>query len=212
MLNLSETGSNAILNRLFRRVDGVVWDLMSGKVGIRNSEGVVTFSLDQSTVESPAVGSVSINPFESFSVPIPAFASRVASNEVNPGDLVHGARGPLGWVVDRKEVAFTIMKPDGSSTIWSPPKVEMMGEGQGAMVVRSLLQIGGGKEGLGNFQSALLPMVMMGGLEGGDGAGMLDKMMPMMMMMQAGGAGGGMNQMMSTMMMMSMMKGKDGFF
>lgn len=207
-----------ILDRLFRRVDNVVWDLMSGKVGIRNNEGVVTFTLEQAAAPSGGavnIGSININPFESFSVAIPAFASRVSASDAVPGDLIHGAHGPLGWVVERKEVAFVVMKPDGSSTTWTPPKVEMMGTGSGAMVVRSLLQLGGGEQGLGQFQSALLPMIMMGGLngEGGEnGQSPLDRIVPMMMMMQTSDAkGAGMSNIAQAMMMAAMMKG-NGFF
>ena len=216
--DLMQFNSNAVMNRFFRKVDGVVWDLMSGKVGIRTSDGIATLTktalpATEASAETPAPArhslSININPLESFSVPLPAFAQRTDPGAVEVGDLIHGAQRLLGWVSSINEKSFQIMKADGTHTTWSPPKVEMLGDNGGVMVVRSLLQFGG-ETGLGNLQGSLLPLMMLGGDKA---SGSLEKVLPMMLMMQsASGAtsGAGMNAMMP-LLMMQMMGGKSLF-
>ena len=135
-----------------------------------------------------------------------------------------------GWVVEIKAAAtpvdpaaptslvkkFVIMTPDGTRKTWVPPKMSMLGFDSGVMVLRSLMNmLPGGAGGLGQMQNMLLPMMMMGGDEGGMDMGSI---MPMMLFSQMGGTTGvtdpaapnPMAQMLPMMMMMQMMKGNKG--
>jgi hypothetical protein len=109
------------------------------------------------------------------------------------------------------------MKPDGTRSTWSPPKVQMLGLDSGVMVLRSLINmLPGGQGGLGQMQNMLMPLMLMGGEDIGLD---LDSMMPLMLMSQMGvpqatadGStpaaanpfGGG--NMMQTMLLMQLMK------
>lgn len=208
--------SKKLINRFFRPVDGVVWDLMSGRVGVKTSEGIVTVEGEGEDAQ------VTINLMDGFGVGIPAFAQSTPVESIQIGDLIYGTKSPLGWVVEKSAKSFKLLKADGTRTSWTPPKVSMIGFDSGAMVMRNLINIlPGGNSGLGGLQGMLLPMMMMGGENA------LGDMLPMMLMSQMGTAvpaadgttapnpfaamgGGGMGGMMQMMMMMNMMKGSSG--
>lgn len=193
------------MNRMFRQVDGVVWDLMTGKLGVQTDEGIITYEKD-----ADGEPQISLNLFDQFGVALPAFAQNTPKGGVVEGDLLVGARDILGWVVEIKDKSFVLMKPSGSRTTWSPPKVNMLGAiDGGVMVLRSLMSmLPSGAGGLGQMQNILLPMLMMG-----NGEVDFSKIMPMMLFSQMGAAGSdpntatGMANMMPMIMMMSMMKG-----
>ncbi len=195
-------GSDKLMNRFFRRVDGVVWDLMSGRVGVRSKDGIATLDLSGDAPQ------VVINLFDQFGMEMPAFAQSTPVDSVNVGDLIYGASGILGWVIEKKEKSFRLLKLDGTHSSWSPPKVQMLGLDSGVMVLRSLVNmLPGGSAGLGNMQNALLPLMMMDG--GGSGLN-LEKMLPMLLMSQINPTGGdasgnNMNQMLQTMLMMQLL-------
>lgn len=216
-MNMNSIG-NKLMNRFFRRVDGVVWDLMTGKIGVKTTDGIATLSGTGDDAQ------VEINMLEQFGFGLPAFAQNTPTIAVNVGDLVVGNKGIQGWVVEKKEKSLVLMKPDGSRGTMTPPKVSMMGTEGGVMVLRSLnALLPGGEAGLGQMQSMLMPMLMMGGDDLD-----FDSIMPMMLMGQlnmfgttpadpagASGAANPMANMMQMMMMMQMMggnKGGKGFF
>jgi hypothetical protein len=102
------------------------------------------------------------------------------------------------------------MKPNGETTGWTPPKVQMLGFDSGVMVLRSLVSmLPGGQTDVNQMQSMLMPLMMMGdgvdlfGSKSGTGTGMMDKMMPFMLMqmMNGNGASNPMAMMMPLMMM-----------
>jgi len=201
-----------LMSRFFRPVDNVVWDLMTGRIGVLGDEGITTVEGEGEDAQ------VTINLFDQFGMTVPAFAQGTASSDVKVGDLIYGARGALGWVVEKKEKSFNLLKTDGTRSNWSPPKTAMIGFAGDVMVLRSLINIlPGGETGLGNFQNMLLPMMMMGG----DNVDM-QEIMPLMLMTQLGtnpptGDGGevtnplaGMTQMLPMMLMMNMFKGNSG--
>jgi len=199
-----------LMSRFFRPVDNVVWDLMTGRIGILGRDGITTIEGEGDEAE------ITINLFDQFGVTVPAFAQGTATADVKVGDLIYGASSVLGWVVDRTDKSFSVLKPDGTRTNWSPPKVAMIGFGGDVMVLRSLMNIlPGGEGGLSNFQNLLMPMMMMGG-DNMD----LNSIMPLMLMTQLGttaptGDGedaaanplSGMAQMMPMMLMMNMLGG-----
>lgn len=201
--------TNKLISRFFRPVNNVVWDLMTGRIGVVGKEGITTIEGEGEDA------TVTINLFDQFGMSVPAFAQGTATSEVKLGDLIYGARGVRGWVVEKKEKSFVILTPDGTRTNWSPPKTAMIGFGGDVMVLRSLINIlPGGESGLGNFQNLLMPMLLMNDdLD-------LNQVMPLMLMTQLGtsaptGDGSeasnplsGMAQMMPMMLMMSMFNKK----
>lgn len=204
---MQNMGADKFMNRLFRRAEGVVWDLMTGKVGIQTKDGsIATLSGKGDDAQ------VEINLMDQFGMEIPAFAQNTPIEAVNIGDVIYfGATEKPGWVVEKRfgvkptgsttptkraskaestvsvdeidhsNVQFTLMKVDGQRTTWKPPKVTLLGMGDnGVMVLRSLLNmLPGGAAGLQGMQGMLMPMLMMG-----DGNIDFDKMMPLILMGQ----------------------------
>ncbi len=201
---------NKIVDKFFRRVDGVLWDLMSGRVGIKTADGIATLEGEGDSAQ------ITVNLFDDFGVALPAFAQNTPVEQIKNGDLIYNANKVMGWVVKTptpKGNTFTLLKPDGTRGQWRPPKVASLGlDLSGAMVLRSLMNtLPDG--GLGSTQGMLLPMMIMGG---DGGMGDMADMLPMMLMMQTGmgGAGGDasnpMGGMFQMMMMMKMMGGSKG--
>ncbi len=238
-----ETMGKKLVNRFFRQVPDVVWDLTSGNVGIINGDDeIATLAGD------PSDPQIAINPFSDFGIPIPAFAQNVPTDQIKYGDLIFNQKRALGWVVGiptpavlltagtkkkgpattKPTKVFKLLKADGTRGEWNPVKISSMGlDLNGAMVLRSLVNMFGGSAGLGGFQQMLMPMMMMGAMggdeDGEEGGGMdMGKMLPMLLMMQlglggmnggapaAGGMGGMMNNPMGMMMMMPMMSSMFG--
>lgn len=246
---MQSMGADKYMNRLFRKAEGVVWDLMTGRVGIRTADdSIATLSGGGDDAQ------IEINLMDQFGMSIPAFAQSTPIESVNIGDVIFfGASEKPGWVIEKKygvkpvgsstpaakraktaadnmidpasidhtNVQFTLMKVDGQRTTWKPPKVTMLGMGDtGVMVLRSLLtMLPGGNAGLQGMQGMLMPMMMMGG---GDGGMDMDKMLPILLMgqMQAQPvtnpdgtttvAPNPMANMLPMMMMMNMMKSGKG--
>jgi hypothetical protein len=214
---LSGMGGNKLLDRFFRKADNVVWDLMSGRLGFKTREGIVT--LDGEGDDAVP----SINPLDGFSMELPAFGQQTPIDQVKIGDMILQANN-VGWVVELKGKSIRLLRPNGDRVTFTPPKTQILDFGSGVMVVRSLINmLPGGAGGLGNLQSMLVPMMLMG-----DGDMDMEKMLPMMLLMNGanatsadgaanplagltgalGGAGGG--GLMQTMMLMQMMKGLGG--
>lgn len=207
-----------LIDRLFRRADNVVWDLMTGSVGFKTNEGIVT--LERAGTGDDETFQTVINPIDGMGMEVPAFAQQTPLSAVNKGDMILQAKS-VGWVTGVKGASLTLIRPDGSHATFTPPKTQLLDFGSGVMVVRSLLNsLSGGASGLGQMQSMMMPLMMMGGdLD-------MEKIMPMMLMM--GGnqppvtnpdgttapnpmAGMNMQSMMPMLMMMTMLgKNKSG--
>ena len=202
------------ISRMFQKCDGVVWDMMSGRLGIKTNDGIVSLELDET---NPEDSQITVNLMDDFGMPLPAFAQSTPTSAVNVGDMIYSsATGkPSGWVVKKTDKSFRLMKPDGTTSQWTPPKVQMLGMDSGVLVLRSLMNmLPGGQSGLGQLQSSMMPMMAMGMLGGEED---ISEMMPLMLMSQMGAqspdgtanplAGG---NMMQTMMMMQMFKKMGG--
>ena len=196
-----------LMNRFFRSVDNVVWDLFTGKIGVQTEEGIITL---EGTGED---AQIVVNIMDQFGTPIPAYAQSTPLQAIQAGDLVYAKGKPKGWVVSVSErpatddkpavKKFTLMTTSGMTTSWTPPKVSMLGFESGVMVLKSLIQLlPSGQTGLSSLQNNILPMMMIAG----DNVDM-EKILPFMLFTQTQGNGGDSNNLMQTMFMMSMMKG-----
>jgi hypothetical protein len=197
---------------MFRQVDNVCWDMMTGRVGFRNSDGICSIELGNLNDEKTEAvdAQVSINPFDDFGMTVPAFAQSVAVESINLGDMIFSSSSNkvLGWVVKKNEKSFKLMKQDGTRSDWVPPKVQMLGFDSGVMVLRSLMNmLPGGQSQLGQMQNMLMPMMAMGMMGGEDGGeDMMSSMMPMMLFSQMNGGGTDAATSMAPMMQMMMMQ------
>lgn len=207
-INLSK-----LTNNMFRRVDNVMWDIMTGQIGVVVDDGIATL------VGTGEDATININLMQDFGVPIPAYAQSTAPEKVQVGDIIIN-NNKIMWVIERKEsesgLRFKTMNPNGTFGSWAPPKKTLMGMDTGVLVLRSLMTLVGGNAaspaesgGLVQMQQMMMTMAMMSG--GSVETSMLDGIMPMMLMSQLGGAnasGGGMQNMMMQMMMMQALTGQ----
>lgn len=181
---------NKFMKRLFRRVDNVVIDATTGKVGVRGDDGVYTISFDKDKTHT-----VSVDIFDQFNFSIPGFASQVEFEKVKAGDLVLNDKGIGGWVVDKTSKTLKLADHTGSIKTYQPPKVNILGTTapgtNGVLVVQTLFSLTGSAEGAAGLGQSLLPLMLLGG----DNNGTIDKLLPLMLMQGASG-GEGMNPMM----------------
>lgn len=216
----------AMMSNLFTPTEGIVWDLMTGNLGVidKNNPNTVysleLFDTDNGTTDEDNTKPVSADEevtFQvnqnligaSFSCPVPAFAQRIQLSEVQVGDMVYSPSGDkvTGWVVGRKgSKKLSVVTTNGTITTVQPANVNVMGgmgvgiSGHTVMVVRSLMSAIGGQDKFQNMQSGLAPMLAMMGSAGGN----IDfgRIMPMLLM-----SGGNVQQLFQTMMLMNMMGG-----
>ena len=219
---LDNFSSDQFTDRIFKKVEGIAWDLMSGTIGVISGDSILTLSGEGDDAE------INENLFKQLSIPFPAYARSTEPDNVNVGDIIYYSGKIKGWVtkVNIKRVkgqspiisSFQIRTPTGTSTNWKPPKVNLFGFNTGVMVVKSLLSLfSGDKENFSNFQSSLVPLLMMGSMTG-KGTKSLENVMPMLLlshletpsnnknnsMMNMGGMGT--NNMMMMMIQMELMK------
>lgn len=209
------------LNRLFRKVDNVCWDLMSGgSLGIITDDGIATCTGEGDDAQ------INLNPFDAMSVNIPAFAQNTPVDAVKIGDIMYNFDGSkCGWVVEHKGKTFKVLKPSGERVTWTAPNTPMLGLGNGVMVLRSLTNMFGGDPVSTGAFNPMMFMAMMGGDE--DSSIDFDRLIPLMLMSQMGqtvpgadgtavpnpmaGMMGGANGM-NPMMLMMMFSGKKKVF
>jgi len=212
---MSNFNSNKILNRMFRRIHGLVWDLSTGSIGVKTESGIVSLTQDLSDSaegEAPTiVYGTSINPFDGFGTPIPAFATQTAQENVKDGDLIVGDKNIIGWVIGRTASAFKVLDHNGNTKTYTPPKVAIMNT-QGVLVVQNLMNLAGGQAGLGGLAGGLMPLLMLGGSED-----KLEKILPILLMQQSmapatAGAAPAANPMVAMMplMLMKQLSGEKG--
>ena len=209
MKNVTGMSVEKMMGRMFKQVDSVVWDLMTGKLGVRTKDGEIA------TIEGTGEDiTVVINPFDDFGLAVPAFAQATPIDAVKEGDLILSSGEAPGWIISIKtstegKKSFKLMRPGGNISTWVPPKVQMFGFDSGVLVVRSLINLlPTGADGLGSLQGMMLPMLMMGGDMD------LEKIMPLLLMSQMNGgtAANPMAGMMQMMMMQKMMGGNNSLF
>ena len=194
---MASMNTNKMMDKLFRKADDVVWDLMSGKIGVMKDDSIITAEQDDD------LGWItSENMFADFGTSIPAFATAMPLSSVSEGDMVMDSKGVAGWITQKGKSTFKLLKANGQNTKWTPPKTMVNGNAQTVMVVKTIFG-----DSLTGMQGSLLPMMMMMEEEGTKEEA-LSSLFPLMMMQ--GGmiqTEGGNNNMMQTMLMMKAMKG-----
>lgn len=189
------------LKKLIRKVDTLVWDLSSGKLGIQTLDGIVT--LETTGEGASAVHNISLNPFDSFGFRIPAYAVNTPNADIEIGDIIVGANDLLGFVTKKNQNSLEILKKDGQHTRYSAVKTQIFGT-NGYMVVKNLTGLLG-QGGATNLQSSLMPLMLLGEDAGVD----LDSVLPLLLMQgQTGQEGTGMN--LQSVLPLLLMKGNRG--
>lgn len=213
---MSSNLKSKFLNRMFRRIGGVVWEMTTGSQGLKIGDEIYTLSITPGTpavldaagaVVTPATETefqTSVNPFGDLGMALPAFATQVPFEQVGLGDLVVGAQKVLGWVVGKTASALKVVEPNGTCKTIVPPKVAILGS-EGVLVVQNLFSLTGGAAGAGGFANSLLPLLMLGG-----GDDKLEKMLPLLLMQSAGGGAAAPTGGLNPMLMMAMMGGLGG--
>lgn len=203
----SQFSGNKILDRMFKKVDNVVWDISTGSLSIVTDDGLLSFV---APTETNPNGSTSLNMMAEYAgIPIPAFAQSYDVDKVAVGDLIYNNGAPMGWVIENKsEGQFKIHTINGIITEWRSPNVTF-GITSGVLVLKSLISMTGGGEAFQGTSNNLMQMMMLSGMSGSDDR--MSKMIPMMLM--SGGLGGGKESAggMNPMMMMMMMGGGGNF-
>jgi hypothetical protein len=199
---------NKFMNRMFRRISGVVIDAMSGKVGVKTDDGVFTCEI---TGQGATLShEISVNILDGLSFNVPGFASQVEFDKVKAGDLVVNDKGIGGWVVGKTAKALKLADHTGSVKTYQPPKVTIMGGAgpSGVLVVQTLFSLTGSAEGAAGIGQMLpmlmllgdgndskldsiLPLILMQGAQGGAAAGGLNSILPLLLLSKDGGLGGG---------------------
>ncbi|MNK09881.1 hypothetical protein D3C87_278670 [compost metagenome] len=209
---MSANVQNKILNRMFSKVAGVVWDLSSNSIGLQNTNGIYTLTQSTTTTgegaaaQTETIFGVSVNPFDSFGFAIPAFAQITKLEDVAIGDIVIGEGDKaLGWVVKKHPRSLVLLDQSGMTKQHTPVKVAVLGQ-DGARVVKPLTGLFG-SQGASGFGNALLPLMLMG-----DGLNGMDDLLPIMLMTQqtAGDNANAMSAALPTILMMKSMKGGNG--
>lgn len=194
--------SNKFIRRVFRRIDGVVWDLLTGKVGVKTPDGV--FTLETSGEGDTLAHGISVNPIDVGSFALPGFAMLTQLDEVNAGDIVVGDHKILGFAESTTGAKVNVIDLQGQHKSFTPPKVAIGGQ-SGVLVVKNLFNLTGGADGASAFAGNMLPLLaLLGDKTGDDG-------LTTMLMVQAlsgaqggaaaGGNAGGMNAMLSLLLL-----------
>jgi len=174
---------NRFMNRLFRKVGGLVWDLSNGQIGMQTNDGILTLDIP---AEADGEFGIVANPFDAFGMKVPAFATNTPLSAVEVGDIIVGAEKILGWVINVNQRSLDLKTPQGTTTKgYAPPKVAVLGgAADGVLVVKSLFSLVGGTGGLAGLQSN--PLLLMAMTSGNDQS--LEKILPLLLLSQTGAA------------------------
>lgn len=136
-------------NQLFTQVENASWDLLSGKVGFKNGDSIVTLNEKRITRNPALAGALP---------PLPAFALPTNAAQIEVGDLVLNGDVTIGFIIEKKDGGtFNTIDFNGRIGEWSAPEGVLFGD---TKVVRSLTSmLGTEKTGI---QSMLMPFLLMG--------------------------------------------------
>lgn len=218
--------SERLFKTMFQQVEGVGYDLIRNKVVIKTENGAVSIEFD-----SQGNGTIVNDIIDFSSLDMPAIAQAIPMEQVVKGDLIVNVAGKvLGFAqtdgVDTKKNVrkqIKVLTPNGKESVYNSTKVEIFGASGTIKVARSLItmftggQVAQGSEMNQNPMAAMMPMILMSSMLGGE-SDSNDKSSMLMMMAMSGALGGnqqsGANPManiMPFMMMQSMMGNKNPF-
>ena len=122
--------NNKSIRNMFRQVEGVVWDMMTGSVGQATNDGIATLIIKEKSEDGLEAlkYDVTINLMDGFAMPVPAYAQSIPPEQLQLGDMIYTTSGEktVGWVVKKNDGVFTIVKKDGSEHKWRAPKVTVL--------------------------------------------------------------------------------------
>ena len=171
---MNSINTQNIMAKFFVQVAGVVLDLQSGSLGIKTADGIVTLNKDTNSCQ--------VNPFEAFSMAIPAYAIRTPLEDLEVGDIVlqDEAKAPV-FVIGGSPNLVKAITPTGMVIEFSPVKNLLFGQ-EGVMVVKNIYA------GLGaGATNPMMQMLLMKELGGGSSFG--DDKLGLFLAMQAMGGG-----------------------
>lgn len=213
------------MNKMFNtNVENVIYDLFTGRVGIKDGDTTYTFkrietelpkvdNLDPNKMASTTKTSWSIeeNSFETFTMPMKAFAIKTNIDDIKEGDIVLDSKGLVsGCVIGLDLNSVTVLKTNQEEVKINPSTNVLLGGEKSLMVVKDIMNMAGFKPMGGNSTSngsmdfqQMLPLLMMAN---GDDSSMED-MLPMLMMSGMTGEKSQQNPMQMMLMMQMMGKG-----
>lgn len=183
--------TSKLTNMMFRKVDNVVYDLMSGAIAIKQDDGLVSYNQEKETLET--------NPLDTLGFTVPAFALLTPVDQVKEGDLIVSDRGAVGFVSVAIDGKFEVVTTEGYATEYKAKVISLFGQGPSIQVVKSLFSFGEGANT--NGMTPLMLMALMG-----DGKKDFSSMLPFLLMSNGGAAGS-----MNPLMLMALMGDKNPF-
>lgn len=184
--------TSKLTDLMFRQVDNVVYDLMSGATAIKTSSGLISF--DNKT------GELQNNPVETLGFELPAFAMLTPLEQVTTGDLIVVDGKAVGFVSLSVDKSLEVVRIDGFTGEYKPTSIKLFGQAAGIQVVKSLFNFDNASGGnlMGN---PLMLMALMG-----DKKKDMSSMLPFLLM----GSGSG-SSAMNPLMLMALMGDKSPF-
>jgi hypothetical protein len=174
--------TNSMRDSFFREVKNVAIDIQSGKFGVVTNEGISVYT----------DGGVSVNPITDFGVKVPAFAMRVAINDLKAGDIIVGGSEPTFFAGLFKDGGYEVVTMNGEHKVIGTVTNMFFGKntvlavknmfGEGVNPMMMALMMGDDKKGEGFDMKTFALMSMMGNTAGKEG-GMDSNMLMMMMLM-----------------------------
>lgn len=217
--NVMQMMNKKFMEQMFRPVDNVVWDILSGKMGIlTDDECIATLEIipgdyedltdkiseftapelaeqfrDETAKNKAAVKddySVTLNPMATMSMAMPAYGQKVSGNNVKIGDIIINNKGEAhGWVIEIKKNG-TFKIQNVSGTVNTINPPKINLAGMGD--TGGIMVVKQLFDITGNNTNSFQSMLMpMMMMNGGELDGdQLNKMIPMMLMMNSGSMGG----------------------
>lgn len=146
--------TSKLTNLIFREVNNVVYDMISGATAIKTSDGLISF--DQKT------GELVTNPLETLGFELPAFAMLTPIAQINIGDLIVKDGKAVGFVSIASDGDLEVVRIDGFTGEYKPTSIKLFGQTAGIQVVKSLFNFDNNKEDGGMFSNPLMLMMLMG--------------------------------------------------
>lgn len=156
--------TSKLTNLMFRQIDNVVYDLMSGATAIKTSSGLISFDTKSGELQN--------NPLETLGFELPAFAILTPLEQVTTGDLIVVDGKAVGFVTIAVDKQLEVVRIDGFTGEYKPTAIKMFGQPAGIQVVKSLFNTDSTNDGnlMGN---PLMLMALMGDNKRGDMSSML---------------------------------------